>query len=1105
MSKFNSLITKLREVFQIDRPDLDFGIYRIMNARAEQITRYLEHDLREKVTASLGDGQSAQLAETREKLTEAKKNAKALDMDPDKVPAVKELQTQLADLKNNDPGHEDAIFSHLTTFFSRYYEKGDYISQRRYKGDTYAIPYSGEEVVLHWANKDQYYIKSGESFTNYSFKLDDGRRVSFQLLTADTAKDNRKDNDENRLFALIPKGYSLTKIDEDGEEITTAYEPIVESGEKGAGKSDLIIHFTYQGYPKSVKKKEKNAASLKRILAHPLVTGKWNDLHSRKPTEKNKSRTLLEYHLTTYTEKNTSDYFIHKDLGRFLRNELDFYIKNEVMHLDDVQNADTFDAIKDNLRLIQTLREIALDLIRFLAQLEDFQKKLWLKKKFVTQTDYCLTLDSIPEKLYPEIAANDIQREEWIKLFAIDEMELKKGDLVKEDTLGYSEPLTAKFLQQNPHLVLDTVHFSEEFKAQLLDAIPNLDESLDGLVIHSENFQALNLLQERYREKVKCVYIDPPYNTGGDGFAYRDAYKSSSWLSMTENRISLAHNLIGEQGVFYSSIDECERKQLETILDGVFGHSNRVEEIVWAQNTTKNQSPTYSTNHEYVPVYAKNLGKTKSDFTMFRERKAGLNEILELAEELQKSYPEIEIIQAALRNLFKKHKEKLKKEKITNDEWKGIYNYNRAEYRDSDGKYVAEKDAKKNKAIIWIWREVDTSMPQVKQDSQKAEFRDPSHPTYRFYEPSHPLTKQKCPAPKRGWSWPYEPHGKQKSCFVSLYADNRISWGDDENKVPQRKSFLHEVKTNVAKSVMIDFTDGEKELEKVFGRSRVFGGPKPTTLPQRFCDHASLRNGIFCDFFAGSGTSGHAVLSYNRLTESNAKYILVEMGDHFDTVLRPRLKKVAYSSDWKGGKPTTRDTGISHGFKYLRLESYEDVLNNLRLPKDESDLLATAMGQDYQLSYMLDVETRASLLSVADFQNPFDYQLNIATDSSGASEPRPIDLIETFNYLIGLTVEHYDRNLDQGYAKITGTLPTGEKTLILWRDCEKIAYEELDQLCKKWNISPHQKEYDLVYLNGDHNLPNVLEELDKEGGSTRELRLRQIEPEFLERMFGENS
>jgi len=1039
MSKFNSLITKLREVFQIDRPDLDFGIYRIMNARAEQITRYLEHDLREKVTASLGDGQSAQLAETREKLTEAKKNAKALDMDPDKVPAVKELQTQLADLKNNDPGHEDAIFSHLTTFFSRYYEKGDYISQRRYKGDTYAIPYSGEEVVLHWANKDQYYIKSGESFTNYSFKLDDGRRVSFQLLTADTAKDNRKDNDENRLFALIPKGYSLTKIDEDGEEITTAYEPIVESGEKGAGKSDLIIHFTYQGYPKSVKKKEKNAASLKRILAHPLVTGKWNDLHSRKPTEKNKSRTLLEYHLTTYTEKNTSDYFIHKDLGRFLRNELDFYIKNEVMHLDDVQNADTFDAIKDNLRLIQTLREIALDLIRFLAQLEDFQKKLWLKKKFVTQTDYCLTLDRIPEKLYPEIAANDIQREEWIKLFAIDEMELKKGDLVKEDTLGYSEPLTAKFLTQNRHLVLDTVHFSEEFKAQLLDAIPNLDESLDGLVIHSENFQALNLIQQSYETSIDSAFIDPPYNTGGSDFLYKDQFQHSSWYSMVENSLDALGKLLAKTGLFSATINDKEVAGLVPLLKLRFGDENLAACAPWKSEASGGKEKTgLRTGHEYFIIFHNGDPSAISSEEM--------------------STGELNLHDS--NGPYRKGRELRK--------WGGT-----SLREDREGQFY--KLIAPNGDVVW----------PIKNDGAEGHWRwgkknlgilaalaDPDffHWEMTKYDKGIVVNDE-----TQRWT-PYEKIRDKKKT---------VGWG----------TWLDTVGTNA---------DATRRLKNLFN-SKPFETPKPNSLMEWFINIHSSSSAVCLDSFAGSGALGDGVISCNREDNGKRKYILVEMGDHFDTVLRPRLKKVAYSSDWKGGKPTTRDTGISHGFKYLRLESYEDVLNNLRLPKAESDLLATAMGQDYQLSYMLDVETRASLLSVADFQNPFDYQLNIATDSSGASEPRPIDLIETFNYLIGLTVEHYDRNLDQGYAKITGTLPTGEKTLILWRDCEKIAYEELDQLCKKWNISPHQKEYDLVYLNGDHNLPNVLEELDKEGGSTRELRLRQIEPEFLERMFGESS
>ena len=153
----------------------------------------------------------------------------------------------------------------------------------------------------------------------------------------------------------------------------------------------------------------------------------------------------LKVHLRRYTARNTFDYFIHKDLGGFLRRELDFYIKNEVMHLDDVEN-ETAPRVEQYLSKIKVIRRIAGKIIDFLAQLEDFQKKLWLKKKFVVETQYCITLDRIPEEFYPEIAANDAQREEWVRLFAIDEI---KGDLT---TPAYSAPLSVQFLKAHPNL-----------------------------------------------------------------------------------------------------------------------------------------------------------------------------------------------------------------------------------------------------------------------------------------------------------------------------------------------------------------------------------------------------------------------------------------------------------------------------------------------------------------------------------------------------------------------------------------------------------------------------------------------------------------------------
>ncbi|BFU62895.1 hypothetical protein THUN1656_16570 [Rodentibacter abscessus] len=373
-SKLDSLTQKLKEIFQIDKQELDFGIYRILNTRSEQIAYFLENTLPQKV---------------REKL------------------------------KGNEE-QENAVYNHLLTFFARYYDNGDFISQRRYKGETYAIPYNGEEVVLHWANKDQYYTKSGENFSHYRFALEDGRKVHFRLIEADTAKDNRKEEDKNRLFVLAEPRMQIG-FDEENNELERQIEPfsVNEQGE-------LEIRFEYKAMPKSAKQPEliKQAVENFRFSA---FTEQWILLLSPASTEKNKDRTLFEKHLSDYTTKNTADYFIHKNLGEFLSRELDFYIKNEVMNLDNLQNAEDFADIERNLSLIQTLRSVAKDLIAFLAQLENFQKRLWLKKKFVANCHYLITLDkllpalkdqkSAVENLLNQVLNNAKQRENWLHLF----------------------------------------------------------------------------------------------------------------------------------------------------------------------------------------------------------------------------------------------------------------------------------------------------------------------------------------------------------------------------------------------------------------------------------------------------------------------------------------------------------------------------------------------------------------------------------------------------------------------------------------------------------------------------------------------------------------
>ena len=279
-----------------------------------------------------------------------------------------------------------------------------------------------------------------------------------------------------------------------------------------------------------------------------------------RPSDERADCSRLEAHLRRYTARNTFDYFIHKDLGAFLRRELDFYIKNEVMHLDDVEN-ESVPRLEQYLSKIKVIRKIAGKIIDFLAQLEDFQKKLWLKKKFVVEAQYCIAVGSIPEAFYTEIAANEAQHEEWVKLLAIDEI---KGDLT---TPGYRKKLKPEFLKGHPTLMVDTQHFDASFTARLLDAIDNADEQTDGVLVHSENFQALSVMQARYRQQVKCIYIDPPYNTDASAFAYKNDYKDSSWLALIENRLVESQVCLRQDGITCVAIDDTEFARLKCLVE----------------------------------------------------------------------------------------------------------------------------------------------------------------------------------------------------------------------------------------------------------------------------------------------------------------------------------------------------------------------------------------------------------------------------------------------------------------------------------------------------------------------------------------------------------
>jgi adenine-specific DNA-methyltransferase len=1034
MSKYDDLVTKLKEIFQIDRPELDFGVYRILNARVGEINDYLENRLKAKVSESLAASGANNKGSLYKELQEKEAQYHADGIDPESVPKIREMRQKLAEYSAGNSEHENAVFTHLLTFFSRYYDKGDFISQRRYKGDIYAIPYAGEEVVLHWANKDQYYTKSGENFFNYAFKLDDGRSVRFRLVTADTAKDNRKDNDKERRFVLIePQTRILT--DDDGDEVEEALLPVAEEN------GELVLRFEYKVMPKGSKQDDLVSKAVKTILDDPIIKARWLDLANREPTEKNPQRTLLEKCLTNYTAKNTADYFIHKDLGGFLRRELDFYIKNEVMNLDDVQNAEKFANIEKNLRLIQTLRAIALDLITFLAQLEDFQKKLWLKKKFVVATHYCFTLDRIignAPQLLDTIAANPRQWEQWDKLGML-------GG--KTDLLNLAEAGSVDYLKEHPYLMLDTSLFDASFKQVLLATVDNLDENIDGLLLHSDNFQALSFIDQRYTGKVDCIYIDPPYNTNATPILYKNEFKSSSWMSFLENRLSASLVFLKKDSGYISvAIDDNEISNLSSLIKVEYPQFDLHKAIVNHYPGSGTGRSNVSRTHEYALfMVQEDLDILRGDTTEGGVRERGFCRSGQGENNFRSGRP----------NSF----------------------------------YAVLVDAEK-KEIKGI-----EPPPSLDIDYPKCLTDDG---LMRIY----PIGQD---GSERCWTLSYETAKK--------HIDNNTGILFCSNNLIIKRKYFDEESRGLLPSVWVDkkfsaVTNGTNLLTDIFGEGGVFSYPKSlyTVLTAIEAGTHQKDDAFFLDYFAGSGTTAHAVIALNRQDGGSRKYALVEQGEYFETVTKPRIQKVVYSADWKDGKATAPETGTSHAFKILKLESYEDTLNNLELHRTEAqqsllDMLPESAQEDYLLRYLLDIESRGSLLSVQHFERPFDCKLKVTVDSAGAYEERSIDLVETFNYLIGLRVKHIDMQLDKGFLLVIGWLPSGEKTLVLWRNVDQVDYDALNRLCDRLAINPADSEFEVVYINGDHNIPAVFTSLETDGGITKTLKIRQIEPEFLSHMF----
>ncbi|MDZ7617203.1 MAG: DNA methyltransferase, partial [Patescibacteria group bacterium] len=968
--KYEKLKSLLLELFQLDQPDLDFGLYRIMHAKAAEITQFLDRDLLPQVKEEFAKYRTADKSEIENELAKAIEAAQGLGVDPETTQKVKNLRAKLADDAVDVASLEAEVYDHLFGFFRRYYSDGDFLAKRVYKPGVYAIPYEGEEVKLHWANADQYYIKTSEYLRDYAFRLrpddDNPMRVHFRLVdVAEGEHGNVKAAEgKDRVFLLAAENFITEEDGEQGKELALCFEY------RAATLTDWPED-ARPGKTKPPSQKELTALAEARVLAAgEAATGPWlAELRKPhvKPNGEQADYCRLRAHLNRYVARNTFDYFIHKDLGGFLRRELDFYVKNEVMHLDDVEN-ESVPRVEQYLSKIKVIRRIAGKIIDFLSQLEDFQKKLWLKKKFVVETQYCITVGNIPEEFYPEIAANEAQREEWVRLLAINDF---RGDLT---TPGYSAPMTPAFVSAHPTLVVDTRHFTSGFSVRLLDAIGDMDHQADGVLFHSENFQALELMQARYPERLKCVYVDPPYNTDAGPIDYKNGYRSSSWMSMLNDRLALATQLLNHESVLCITIDDYQVHELACLLDAAFGRDNQLGTAVIRNNPSGRSTVSgLSVCHEYAFFYRKGDGclhrlpRTEQQLERFTEEEDGYVDwrnfrkdggaVTHRAERPKQYYPLY--VNAEAKSL-----------RIPSMSWNSVERAWDILENPAEDEVAVWPIDEKGQQRVWSLNHL-SAMSNLADLEVRAARNGGVH-VYRRHRPSEGVL------PRSWW---------------------------DKNTYAAREY-------------------GSAALARLFGAAAFSFAKSPSAVQD--CIWVSGLAGDSADevldFFAGSGTTGHAVLNLNREDGGQRKFLLVEIGNYFDTVLLPRIKKIAFTPAWKDGKPSRLATPeeAERGpriIKYVRLESYEDALNNLearREPAQQSLLdLAEAQGPDrlkeqYVLRYMLDVETDGSpsLLNIKAFTDPTAYRLKVKRPGSDESREVSVDLLETFNWLIGLTVQH---------------------------------------------------------------------------------------------------
>lgn len=545
-------------------------------------------------------------------------------------------------IDNEFEGREQStsdLYNKLYTFFDSYLnETGTpFYNKTQLHKNLYEKVYSDrEDLALFWKTQRLHYVKTEATYTSLKFDINN-YKFEFDASELDHQKNNEKKDIEFHLYEVEGNILKFKVIYKDGS--AKKYERLKKY--LGLNKPDDIKDYIFnniENFEHPNIKIEKNSINLKHfssktafrkiinvkniddfletVIISLTVSGIEDILDYLRKESLEVEEELLKEAFRIYKKQKEVDYFIHKDASSFLKEQFNQYIYDYLFNDRELNTLWDQDRISD----IQKLKKVANEIIDYIAMFEDELKEIWLKPKFVLNSDYVLTLGKLNNiELIEKIvnsAGFDKQINEWKELHApivdVDsnrtiKREWKEFEFAlsfdKKEIIFIDENGTKSLNENFKNLPIDTRYF-KELKYEIISNFDNIDSQLDGVLIKSENYQALNSILRKYGGEIELIYIDPPFNTGED-FDYKDNYQDSTWLTIMNERLELSHELLAENGSLFLHLGEDASYYGRVLLNKIFGKDSYLNNIIWSYTLIGGNAKKWERNHEYITWFAK--------------------------------------------------------------------------------------------------------------------------------------------------------------------------------------------------------------------------------------------------------------------------------------------------------------------------------------------------------------------------------------------------------------------------------------------------------------------------------------------------------------------